>query len=586
MPAAAHLIGDSQIPTVELIREFDYLGAGKAYEVVVSNTRELAARFESFELIPGGLFLPRLEAEDEHICTLSYDAARARYGHSIPQPIQNRLDKELSFICNFGFASIYLIARSVVNRSKSDGYPVLPRGSVGSSLVAYFLGITDTNPLPPHALCGTCRQIEWIPAEEARSGFDGPDPLCSRCGGGMRGDGHNIPYEMFLGFHGNKVPDIDLNVGAEYQLQAQSRVREQLGEDNIILAGGLNGAVHPCGLLLIPDGKDAAEFTPILDASGDRRPGWSKSYFDYRHLKDTIYKLDILGHDDPSLMRLLHTSTGIDPVTIPMNDRRVLSIFRSTAELGVTPEQLFSPVATYGLPEMGTPAVRKILELTKPDSFSELLQISGLTHGTGVWEGNAQELIRTGTCSLQTAIACRDDVMLTLIYYGLEGEAAFKITENVRKGKGIGEAEAAQMRAKNVPLWYIDSCRKIGYLFPKAHAVSYVMSAIRHAFYKLYYPLEYYAAYFTVKRPALEISMCQSGYEAIRSLLLELPEPESGRNVASSALNKRILEVALEMSARGIRFVQGTSGAGEWFIEGMNRRIRIGVSGTLVQLNV
>ncbi|MBD2863045.1 PolC-type DNA polymerase III family protein [Paenibacillus oceani] len=586
-PVTAHQDGDShRLQASEMIREFGYLGAENAYAVVVGNTRELAARFESFELIPGGLFLPRLEAEDEHICTLSYDAARARYGHSIPQPIQNRLEKELSFICNFGFASIYLIARSVVNRSKSDGYPVLPRGSVGSSLVAYFLGITDTNPLPPHALCGTCRQIEWIPAEEARSGFDGPDPLCSRCGGGMWGDGHNIPYEMFLGFHGNKMPDIDLNVAGEYQRQAQSGVKELLGENNVLLAGRSDGTPHPSGLLLIPDGMAAEDFTPVRDASSDGRPGWRKSYFDYRQLDHTVHKFDILGHDGPSMMRLLHTSTGIDPETIPMNDRRVLSMFRSTAELGVTPEQLLSPVATYGLPEMGTPAVRKILEQTKPDSFSELLQISGLTHGTGVWEGNAHELIRTGTCSLQTAIACRDDVMLTLIAYGLEGEAAFKITENVRKGKGIAEAEAAQMRAKNVPEWYIDSCWKIGYLFPKAHAVSYVMSAIRHAYYKLYNPLEYYAAYFTVKRPALEISMCQSGYEAIRSLLLELPEAEPGRTLESPLPSKRILEVTLEMNARGIRFVQGTSGAGEWFIEGMNRRIRIGVSGTLEQLNV
>ncbi|MFC3773038.1 hypothetical protein [Paenibacillus sp. GCM10012303] len=586
-PVTVHQEEDSHhLQTSEMIREFGYLGAEKAYAVVVRNTRELAARFETFELIPQELFLPRLEDEDQHIRTLSYEAAQARYGHLIPEPIQNRLDKELFSICKFGFASIYLIARSVVNRSKRDGYPVLPRGSVGSSLVAHFLGITDTNPLPPHALCGTCQQIEWIPAEEARSGFDGPDRFCSRCGGGMRGDGHDIPYETFLGLHGNKVPDIDLNVAGEYQTQAQSGVRELLGENNVLLAGRSDGTPHPSGLLLIPDGMAAEDFTPVRDASSDSRPGWSKSYFDYRLLDHTVHKFDIMGHDGPSVMRLLHTSTGIDPETIPMNDRRVLSMFRSTAELGVTPEQLLSPVATYGLPEMGTPAVRKILELTKPDSFSELLQISGLTHGTGVWERNAQELIRTGTCSLQTAIACRDDVMLTLIAYGLEGEAAFKIMENVRKGKGIEEAEAAQMRAKNVPEWYIDSCRKIGYLFPKAHAVSYVMSAIRHAFYKLYYPLEFYAAFFTVKRSALEFAVCQDGYEAIRSLLLELPEPESGRNVASSAPDKRILEVALEMSARGMRFVQGTSGAGEWFSEGMNRRIRIGVSGTLEQLNV
>ncbi|MEF3311195.1 PHP domain-containing protein [Paenibacillus sp. GYB004] len=582
-----HQEGDSHdLQASEMIREFGYLGADNAYAVVVDNTRELAARFEAFELIPQELFLPRLEAEDEHIRTLSYDAARARYGHSIPQPIQNRLDKELSSICKFGFASIYLIARSVVNRSKGDGYPVLPRGSVGSSLVAYFLGITDTNPLPPHALCGTCQQVEWIPQDEACSGFDGPDRLCPRCGGGMRGDGHNIPYEMFLGFHGNKVPDIDLNVAGEYQRQAQSGVKELLGENNVLLAGRSDGTPHPSGLLLIPGGMAAEDCTPVRDASSDGRPGWSKSYFDYRHLDHTVHKFDILGHDGPSMMKLLHTSTGIDPETIPMNDRRVLSMFRSTAALGVTSEQLLSPVATYGLPEMGVPVVRRMLEETKPDTFSDLVQISGFSHGTGVWEGNAQELIRTGTCTLPIAIACRDDVMLTLIAYGLEGEAAFKITENVRKGKGIDEAEAAHMRANHVPEWYIDSCRKIGYLFPKAHAVSYVMSAIRQAFYKLYYPLEYYAAYFTVKRSALELSICQDGYEAIRSLLLELPEPDRGRTLESPLPSKRILEVALEMSARGIRFVQGTSGAGEWFVEGMNRRIRVDASGALEQLNV
>lgn len=583
---AVRLEEDSFNTTDELIREFSYLGAAEAYAVVVSNTRELAARFEPYELIPRELFLPHMEAEGQHLRTACYDAARARYGEPIPQPVLNRLDKELDFICDYGFASPYLIAKSVADKSKEDGYPVRPRGSVGSSIVAYFLGITDTNPLPPHALCGTCKQIEWIPAGEMRSGFDGPDRLCSRCGDRMQGDGHNIPYEMFLGLRGNKVPDIDLNVGTEYQVRAQSLVREQLGEDNVILAGRLNGSVHPCGLLLIPGSEEAEQFTAVMDASPDGRAGWKKSYFDYRHLKDTIYKFDILGHDDPSMMKLLHSSTGLDSAAIPMNDVNVLSLFRTTAALGVTPEQILSPVATYGLPEMGPPFVRRILEETKPDTFSDLIQISGLTHGTGVWEGNAQELIRVGQCTLQTAIACRDDIMLTLVAYGIQVEAAFCISENVRKGRGLSDAEAADMSMRSVPEWYIDSCRKITYLFPKAHAGSYVMSAIRHGFYKLYYPLEYYAAFFTVKRLALELSMCQDGYEAIRKLLLELPEPESGRIMTGSAPDKRILEVALEMSARGMRLVQGTSGAGEWFVEGMNRRIRIGASGTLEQLNV
>ncbi len=587
--------------TREMLEEFDYLDEQTAYEVVVKNTIELAERFEPFEMFPrkggptdNGLFSPIIEGADEEIRTTCYETAKRMYGDPLPDIVEARLEKELLPIIKYGFSANYLISERLVRKSNEDGYLVGSRGSVGSSIVATMLGISEVNPLPPHYLCPKCMYNEWFTDGSVPSGFDLPDKACPNCGTKLKGEGQDIPFETFLGFNGSKVPDIDLNFSGDYQPIAHNYTKVLFGEKNVFRAGtigtvaektaygfvkkyvedrqrSMRGAEitrlaagctgvkrstgqHPGGIVVVPDYIDVEEITPVQYPADDTSSEWKTTHFDYHAFDENLLKLDILGHDDPTMMRMLQDLTGIDPQTIPMNDPKVMSIFSSTEALGVTEQQIRTPVATYGIPEMGTKFVRQMLKETGPSTFADLLQISGLSHGTGVWFGNAQELIRSQTCTIKTVIGCRDDIMLYLIYKaGMDMELAFKITESVRKGKGLKDEWIEDMKKHNVPLWYIDSCQRIEYMFPKAHAAAYVISAVRTAYYKVYHPIAYYATYFSVRADEFDVELLCNGYDAILRKLVEIEEKGFQASPKEKGMIS-ILEMALEMTARGFHF--------------------------------
>ncbi|KKO53293.1 PolC-type DNA polymerase III [Paenibacillus sp. DMB20] len=582
--------------TEEMLQEFEYLGEDKAFEIVVTNTNELADRFEELELFPDKLFTPILEGADEEIRNTCYETARSIYGEDLPEVVVARLEKELEPIIKYGFSANYLISEKLVKKSNNDGYLVGSRGSVGSSVVATFLGISEVNPLPAHYICRNpdCKHSEWFLDGSVPSGFDLPDKDCPECGNPLKGEGQDIPFETFLGFKGDKVPDIDLNFSGEYQPHAHNYTKVMFGEKNVFRAGtigtvaektafgfakkyeeqhhkhwrgaelnrlaaGCTGVKrstgqHPGGIVVVPDYIEVEDITPVQYPADDVNSEWKTTHFDYHAFDANLLKLDILGHDDPTMMRMLQDLTGVDPTTIPMNDPKVMSMFNSTEALGVTPEQIRTPVATYGVPEMGTKFVRQMLVESQPSSFADLLQISGLSHGTGVWLGNAQELIKNGTCNIKTVIGCRDDIMLFLIYKaGMDVGLAFKITESVRKGKGLTPEWIEEMKKCKVPQWYIDSCLKIQYMFPKAHAAAYVISAVRTAYFKLYHPIEYYATYFSVRAEDFDIELCCQGYDAIYRRIVEIEQ--LGFQASTKEKNMLpILEMALEMTARGFTF--------------------------------
>ncbi|MBO2945716.1 PolC-type DNA polymerase III [Paenibacillus sp. F411] len=582
--------------TQEMLDEFQYLGAEKAFEIVVKNTNDLADRFEEIELFPSKLFTPILDGADEEIRNTCYETAKSIYGEDLPEVVVARLEKELEPIIKYGFSANYLISEKLVKKSNQDGYLVGSRGSVGSSVVATFLGISEVNPLPAHYICldKECKHSEWFLDGSVPSGFDLPDKACPKCGGRLKGEGQDIPFETFLGFKGDKVPDIDLNFSGEYQPEAHNYTKVMFGEKNVFragtigtvaektafgfakkyeeehqkrwrgaelnrLAGGCTGVKrstgqHPGGIVVVPDYMEVEDITPVQFPADDVKAEWKTTHFDYHAFDANLLKLDILGHDDPTMMRMLQDLTGVDPTTIPMNDPKVMSMFNSTEALGVTPEQIRSPVATYGVPEMGTKFVRQMLIESQPSSFADLLQISGLSHGTGVWLGNAQELIKNGTCNIKTVIGCRDDIMLFLIYKaGMDASLAFKITESVRKGKGLSQEWIDEMKRCKVPQWYIDSCLKIQYMFPKAHAAAYVISAVRTAYFKLYYPIEYYATYFSVRAEDFDIELCCQGYDAIHKRIIEIEQLGFQASTKEKSMLS-ILEMALEMTARGFTF--------------------------------
>lgn len=582
--------------TEEMLAEFEFLGEEKAYEVVVANTSELADRFEELELFPDKLFTPILEGADEEIRNTCYETARSIYGDDLPEVVVARLEKELEPIIKYGFSANYLISERLVKKSNQDGYLVGSRGSVGSSVVATFLGISEVNPLPAHYICTNpeCKHSEWFLDGSVPSGFDLPDKDCPKCGGKLKGEGQDIPFETFLGFKGDKVPDIDLNFSGEYQPHAHNYTKVLFGEKAVFRAGtigtvaektafgfakkyeeehnqkwrgaelnrlaaGCTGVKrstgqHPGGIVVVPDYIEVEDITPVQFPADDTSAEWKTTHFDYHAFDANLLKLDILGHDDPTMMRMLQDLTNVDPTTIPMNDPKVMSMFNSTEALGVRPEQIRTPVATYGIPEMGTKFVRQMLIESQPSSFADLLQISGLSHGTGVWLGNAQDLIKNGTCNIKTVIGCRDDIMLFLIYKaGMDASLAFKITESVRKGKGLTPEWIEEMKRCKVPQWYIDSCLKIQYMFPKAHAAAYVISAVRTAYFKLYHPIAFYATYFSVRAADFDIELCCQGYEAIGRKIVEIEQlgfqaPPKEKNMLP------ILEMALEMTARGFTF--------------------------------
>lgn len=582
--------------TDEMLEEFEFLGKDKAYEVVVTNTSELADRFEEIQLFPKELFTPIIEGAEEEIRSKCYETAKSIYGEEVPDVVVKRLEKELEPIIKFGFSANYLISEKLVKKSNQDGYLVGSRGSVGSSVVATFLGISEVNPLPPHYICVNpeCKHSEWFLDGSVKSGFDLPLKDCPECGKPYKGEGQDIPFETFLGFKGDKVPDIDLNFSGEYQPKAHHFTKVMFGEKNVFRAGtigtvaektafgfakkyeeahhkswrgaelnrlasGCTGVKrstgqHPGGIVVVPDYIEVEDVTPVQYPADDTSAEWKTTHFDYHAFEDNLLKLDILGHDDPTMMRMLQDLTGVDPTTIPMNDPKVMSMFNSTDALGVTPEQIRTPVATYGVPEMGTKFVRQMLQESQPSTFADLLQISGLSHGTGVWLGNAQELIKNGTCNIKTVIGCRDDIMLFLIYkHGMDAALAFKITESVRKGKGLSQEWIDEMKNCKVPQWYIDSCLKIQYMFPKAHASAYVISAVRTAYYKLYYPIEYYATYFSVRAEDFDIELACQGYEAISRKIVEIEQLGFQASTKEKSMLS-VLEMALEMTARGYSF--------------------------------
>ncbi|OLS37507.1 PolC-type DNA polymerase III [Alkalihalophilus pseudofirmus] len=598
--------------TDEMIDAFAFLGNDKAKKVVVENTQKVADLIEEIHPIPDQLYTPKIEGADDEIREMSYSRARSIYGDDLPEIVEARIEKELKSIIGHGFAVIYLISQKLVKKSLIDGYLVGSRGSVGSSFVATMTEITEVNPLPPHYVCPNCQHSYFFNDGSVGSGFDLPDKDCPECGTAYVKDGQDIPFETFLGFKGDKVPDIDLNFSGEYQPRAHHYTKELFGEEYVYRAGtigtvaektaygyvkgyqgdhdlhmrgaeidrlvsGCTGVKrtsgqHPGGIIVVPDYMDIYDFTPIQFPADDKTAEWKTTHFDFHSIHDNLLKLDILGHDDPTVIRMLQDLSGIDPKTIPTDDPEVMKIFSGPDVLGVTEDQILCKTGTLGIPEFGTRFVRQMLEETKPSTFSELVQISGLSHGTDVWLNNANELIYNGTCELKDVIGCRDDIMVYLIYKGLEPSLAFKIMEFVRKGKGLQPEWVEEMKKHDVPDWYIGSCTKIKYMFPKAHAAAYVLMAVRIAYFKVHHPILYYASYFTVRADDFDLDTMIKGSTAIKAKIEEI----NAKGLDASPKEKAVLtvlELALEMCERGFSFKKVDlyeSSATEFIVDGMS----------------
>ena len=589
---------DDQAPlfyktTAEMLQEFAYLGEEEAFEVVVRAPKRICDEIEALKPFPDELFTPSIPGAEEKIEKMSWERGRALYGDPLPEVVEKRLDKELKAIIGNGFSVLYLIAHLLVKKSNEDGYLVGSRGSVGSSLVATMTGITEVNPLPPHYRCVNqdCLHSVWVEDGSAGSGADLQDKDCPKCGQQMAKDGHDIPFETFLGFKGDKVPDIDLNFSGDYQARAHRFTEDLFGKDNVFKAGtiatiadktafgyvknyleerklqvrpaemarlirGCTGVKrttgqHPGGQMVVPKECDIFDFTPLQRPADDQKSDIITTHFDYHSISGRLVKLDILGHDDPTAIKMLEDLTGVDALAIRLDDQLTMSLFSSPEALGVTAEEIHSQTGTFGVPEFGTKFVRQMLEDTQPKGFSDLVRISGLSHGTDVWIGNAQELVRGGTASISEIIACRDDIMVYLIYKGLDSSQAFKIMEGVRKGNGLKPEQIEEMRANNVPDWYIESCQKIKYMFPKAHAVAYVTMAFRIAWFKLNYPEAFYATFFTVRADEFDIGIVIQGKEFCRQTIEEIER--KGKEATAKEKNlATILEVAIEMYSRGV----------------------------------
>ena len=582
--------------TDEMLAEFDYLGPELAREVVITNTNIIADMIDEVKPVPDDKAPPEIPGSDEELREMTYAKAKSIYGEELPAVVKDRVDVELNSIISNGYSVLYIIAQKLVHKSNSDGYLVGSRGSVGSSLVAFMSGITEVNSLPPHYACPACKHSEFIEDGSVGCGYDMEDKDCPICGTPMIKDGHDIPFQTFLGFYGDKEPDIDLNFSGDYQPRAHKYIEELFGTGYVFRAGtigtvaektaygyvmkyfeekgmhitqaqaqrllmGCTGVKrttgqHPGGIIVVPKSRDVHEFSPIQHPADDPNSDIITLHFDYHSIDTNLLKLDILGHDDPTVIRMLEDLTGISAKDIPVDDKATMSLFTSTEALGVTPEDINSPVGTYAVPEFGTKFVRQMLVDTQPTTFSELVRISGLSHGTDVWLNNAQTLIKEGKTTLSEAICTRDDIMVYLIYKGVEKGLAFKIMESVRKGKGLTPDYEAAMRENNVPEWYIGSCKKIKYMFPKAHAVAYVTMAFRIAWFKVHHPMAFYCAYFTVRADEFDAELMASGKdEAIRNMkILEAKDRE--KQTSDKEKNViTIMEVVIEMYARGLNFL-------------------------------
>ena len=582
--------------TDEMLREFEYLGKEKAYEVVVTNTRAIADQIENIELLPKGkLFPPRLENSREDLNRLVWDKVHELYGDEPPKLIKDRLDIELGGILG-KYDVVYMSAQKLVQRSLECGYLVGSRGSVGSSLVAYMSGITEVNSLPPHYRCPKCRHSEFITDGSYGCGADMPDKNCTECGTKYVKDGFDIPFETFLGFGGGKVPDIDLNFSGEYQARAHRHAIEMFGETQVFRAGTIgtlaektafgfvkkyleengiqSGAAeidrltagcvgvrrttgqHPGGLVVVPDDLEIEDFCPVQHPADAEDSDTITTHFEYHCMEDNLLKLDMLGHDDPTMIRMLEDLTGVNARTIPLDDPDTMSIFTSSKVLGFENDDLLGPTGAVAIPEFNTRFTRQMLIDTQPKDFNTLVRLSGFSHGTDVWLGNARELIVSGTASVLETGGCRDDIMLYLISMGLDPKMSFKIMEAVRKGKvkkgGFQDGWVEAMQEHDVPEWYIESLAKIGYLFPKAHAVAYVMMAFRIAWFKVHEPLAFYATFFTVRAKAFDAEYCCAGLDAVKRKIREIENNKDASAVEQDLMTT--LEVCYEFYRRGFHF--------------------------------
>ncbi len=589
--------------TEEMLAEFDYLGLKKCHEVVIDNPQKIYDMIEKIEPVRPDKCPPVIEHSEEMLTKICHDKAHSMYGEKLPVQVETRLEKELTSIIKNGYSVMYIIAQKLVWKSNEDGYLVGSRGSVGSSFVATMAGITEINPLPAHYYCKKCHFSDFDSEEvkkyqkEAICGFDMPDRICPVCGEKLVKDGCDIPFETFLGFNCDKEPDIDLNFSGEYQSKAHDYTEVIFGKGQTFKAGtvgtvaektaygyalkydeehgithrraelerisagcvGVRRATgqHPGGIVVLPVGEDIDTFTPVQHPANDMTTNIVTTHFEYHSIDHNLLKLDILGHDDPTMIKRLEELTGIDAKTIPMDDQKVISLFHGTEALGISPADINGiDMGSLGLPELGTDNAMNMLRETKPDCFSDMVRISGLSHGTDVYANNAQVLIANGTCNLKQAICTRDDIMLYLINKGLEPGHAFKIMESVRKGRGLTEEWEAEMKEHDVPDWYIWSCKKIQYMFPKAHAAAYIMMAFRVAWFKVYHPLEYYAAYFGIRAAAFDYELMCLGKEKLLKNMNEIKAAIDNHTAkAKDETTYMNMKSVLEMYARGYEFM-------------------------------